>query len=320
MIEVAFKKLDFDSAYNLARELPNLSEVEIAAILGAIEAKGYDGEAIAGFASGVVEHSSVDLGIVADTCGTGGDRAETINVSTAVAIALSTLHPVAKHGNRSVSSKSGSADVLEAMGVKIEMEPDFARKMVDESGFAFLFAPLYHKAFLRVASVRKRLGIRTIFNVIGPLSNPAKPAYQTVGVSGEDLIDPVAEAVELMERRVVVLHGSGMDEVNPSGETKVAIVDGGVDKLTLTPEDFGVERQRIVRCKSPEESAERIRSVFQGTGLEEDRIFIAINFSIAMYSLGFEDLKENVEIFNEKLESGDFARKLEEIICRSMNM
>ncbi len=317
MIEVAISNLNFDIAYEIAKELPNFDEVQIAAILAAMEAKGYDAEVIAGFAKGISEKSAVDLGKVADTCGTGGDKASTINVSTAVAIALSTVHPVAKHGNRSISSKSGSADVLEVLGVNIEMSPELAKKMIDETGFAFLFAPLYHKPFAKVGAIRKKLGIRTIFNIVGPLSNPAKPAYQIIGVSDEDLLTEIARAVDMMERRAVVVHGSGLDEVSPSKETLLAIVDDGVDIIKVTPEDFGVRRVSIVECKSSVESAERIRSVFAGKGLKEDRNFIAVNFAAAMFAIGYEDLKEGVEIFENKIEDGEILAKLEEIVCRS---
>jgi anthranilate phosphoribosyltransferase len=318
MIKDVLKGLDFDKAYSLAKELTNLDEVEIAAILAALEARGYDFEVIAGFARGITERSKVNLGRVVDTCGTGGDNSRTINVSTAVALALSTIHPVAKHGNRAMSSKSGSADVLEALGINIEMDAEKARMMVDETGFAFLFAPLYHSSFAKVVGVRRKLGIKTIFNVTGPLTNPANPTAQIVGVASERLLEDIANAISLLGRKAVVVHGRGLDEVSPKDETRVAIVNGDVEMLTLVPEDFGVSRANIVTCDSSKESAERIKAVFNGKGLDEDRTFIAINFAAALYTLGHEDLKENVEIFEEKLEMGEFARKLEEVACKSM--
>lgn len=317
MIEVAISNLNFDTAYEMAKEMPNLDEIKIGAILAAIEAKGYGAEVIAGFARGVSERSAVDLGEVIDTCGTGGDGANTINVSTAVAIALSTVHPVAKHGNRSISSKSGSADVLEALGVNIEMHPEFAKKMINEIGFAFLFAPLYHRSFAKVGKVRKKLGIRTIFNIIGPLSNPANPAYQIIGVSDRDLMMEVARAADMMGKKAIVVHGSGLDEVSPSKDSLIAIVDNGVEITVVSPEDFGIQRVNVVECKSSMESAERIRSVFAGRGLKEDRNFIAVNFAAAMLALGYEDLRENVEIFESKIENGEILTKLEEIVCGS---
>ncbi|KUJ93835.1 MULTISPECIES: anthranilate phosphoribosyltransferase [Archaeoglobus] len=320
MIEDVLRGLDFDKAYELAKTLPELDEIKIAAVLAALEAKGYGAEVIAGFAKGVAEKSKIEIGKVMDTCGTGGDKTSSINVSTAVAIALSTVHPVAKHGNRAVSSKSGSADVLEALGVRIEMDEERARKMIAETNFAFLFAPLYHKSFARVAAVRRNLGIRTIFNVTGPLTNPARPEVQIVGVASEILLVEVAKAMSLLGRRAVVVYGSGMDEVNPNSSTDIAVVNGGVERLKLEPEDFGIERCRVLPCSSSGESAERIRAVFSGKGLKEDRRLIAINFATALFALGYEDLKENVEIFEEKVQSGELARKLEEIACKSTSM
>ncbi len=317
MIGEVLSGLDFDSAYRLARELSGMSEVEIAAVLAALEGRGYGADVIAGFVKGVVEDVSVDLGKVADTCGTGGDGAGTINVSTAVAIALSTLHPVAKHGNRSISSKSGSADVLEALGVDIEMKPEKARRMIERTNFAFLYAPLYHTRFAKVAGVRRELRIRTIFNIAGPLSNPANPVAQLVGVADERLLMDVAEALDAMGRRGVVVHGSGIDEVHPGRESIVAIVGNGIDVLTLTPADFGVESTKLLQCRNSVESAERIRAVFSGRGCKEDTNLIAVNFAAAMYAVGYEDLRENVEIFFEKVENGEFTRKLEEIVCKS---
>ncbi len=140
---------------------------------------------------------------------------------------------------------------------------------------------------------------------------------QIVGVSSENLLDEIAGALSMLGRRAVVVYGSGMDEVNPSDFTEFAVVNGSVERLKLEPEDFGVERCRIVPCSNSKESAERIKAVFGGKGLVEDRSLIALNFAAALYALGYEDLKENVEIFEEKVQSGEFARKLEEIACRS---
>lgn len=319
MIETIFGKIDMEKAYEIALALPELDEVEISAILTALEIKGYDSEVLAGFCKAILERAKIDLGNVFDTCGTGGDRASTINVSTAVAIAVSLFEPVAKHGNRAVSSKSGSADVLEKLGVKIEQSAELARKMIQETKFAFLFAPLYHNSFAKVIGVRRKLRIRTIFNVLGPLVNPADPKRQIIGVSDEKLLLPVAEALELLGRKGIVYYGSGIDEVNPNAETIAYVVEGGMEKLKLFPADFGVEECRIIPCKDSEESAKRIKAVFANRGLREDRNLIALNFATALYALGFEDLKENVAIFNEKLQKGEFLKKLEEIVCRSTN-
>lgn len=319
MIEALFTNINMEKAYEIALKLPEMDEVEISAILTGLELKGYDAEVLAGFSRAILEKVKLDLGKVFDTCGTGGDRSSTINVSTAVAIAVSVFHPVAKHGNRAVSSRSGSADVLEKLGVKIEQPNEFAKRMIRETNFAFLFAPLYHSSFAKVVGVRRKLRIRTIFNVLGPLVNPANPERQIIGVSNEKLLLPVAETLELLGRRGIVLYGGGIDEVNPGAETIAYFVENSIEKLRLKPEDFGISECGIIPCKDSEDSARRIKNVFANAGLEEDRNLIAVNFATALYALGFEDLKENVAIFNEKVERGEFLRKLEEIICRSMN-
>jgi len=319
MIELLFGNLDMEKAYEMALKLPEMDEVEISAILTGLELKGYNAEVLAGFSQAILEKTKLDLGRVFDTCGTGGDLSSTINVSTAVAVAVSLFNPVAKHGNRAVSSKSGSADVLEKLGVRVEQPPEIARRMIGETNFAFLFAPLYHSAFAKVVGVRKKLKIRTIFNVLGPLVNPANPERQVVGVSSERLLIPVAETLSLLGRRGIVYYGSGIDEVNPNAETIAYVVENGIERLILTPEDFGLGKCRIVPCKDSEESAKRIRAVFANSGFEEDRNLVAINFATALYALGFEDLRENVAIFKEKIEKGEFLKKLEEIACKSMN-
>ncbi len=317
MIEEVFSSLDMEKAYEVAKKLPELDEIEISAILAVLEAKKYDAEVIAGFAKAILEKSRIELGRVFDTCGTGGDKSETINVSTAVAIALSNFTRVAKHGNRAMSSQSGSADVLEKLGIKIDLSPEEAKGLIEKTNFAFLFAPRYHKDFAKVAKVRRKLGIKTIFNVLGPLVNPANPERQITGVSSEELLKIVSESMELLGKKGIVYHGSGIDEVSPSGKTMALIVERGIEKIDLTPKDFGIREYRIVPCKSSEESANRIRAVFENKGLEEDFALIAINFSLAMFAIGYEDLKENVSIFKEGVEKGEFLRKLEEIACRS---
>ncbi|MCS7130645.1 MAG: anthranilate phosphoribosyltransferase, partial [Archaeoglobaceae archaeon] len=197
MIETLFGNLDIEKAYEIASKLPEMDEVEISAILTGLELKGYDSEVLAGFSKAILERVKLDLGKVFDTCGTGGDLSSTINVSTAVAIAVSLFTQVAKHGNRAVSSKSGSADVLEKLGIRIEQPPEIAKRMIKETNFAFLFAPLYHKTFAKVVGVRKKLKIRTIFNILGPLVNPANPERQIIGVSNEKIILAVAETLNL---------------------------------------------------------------------------------------------------------------------------
>lgn len=315
-----FNNLNMERAYEIALKIPEMDEIEISALLTALELKGYTPEVIAGFCRAVLDRINLDLGEVFDTCGTGGDFANTINASTAVAIATSIFAPVAKHGNRAVSSKSGSADVLEKLGIKIDCNANEAKKMIQETNFVFLYAPLYHKSFAKVSKVRKKLKMKTIFNILGPLVNPANPKKQIVGVSSEKDLYKVAEAMVLINRRGIVVYGSGIDEVNPNGETVVLLVKKEVEKIKLSPEDFGLKKSRIIPCSSSEESAFRVRAVLSGKGTEEDTNFIAINFATALLALGYEDLKENVEIFFENVENQSFIRKLEEIVCASKSL
>ena len=313
------RNLSFEEAYELFNVLLNESDIRIAAYLAAMQTKGYTAEELAGFAKAMRDKAlKVELGEVCDTCGTGGDRSSTINVSTASALILSCFKRVAKHGNVSVTSKSGSANVLSALGVKIDLGPSEVKKMIEKTNFAFLFAPLYHPSLKRIMPIRKELKIKTIFNILGPLANPANPRYQIVGVNSADLIDKVAEALSYLGvKKAVVVHGDGLDEVNPKSETIVAEVNGSeIEKYNICPEDFGLKRTKIIPCNSPEESANRIKAVLSGKGSEEDRNFIVINAAMALYATGFDDFKECRELVESVL--GDKAlKRLEEIVCLS---
>lgn len=316
------RNLSFEEAYELFNVLLNESDIRIAAYLAAMQTKGYTAEELAGFAKAMRDKAlKVELGEVCDTCGTGGDRSSTINVSTASALILSCFKRVAKHGNVSVTSKSGSANVLSALGVKIDLGPSEVKKMIEKTNFAFLFAPLYHPSLKRIMPIRKELRIKTIFNILGPLANPANPRYQIVGVNSADLIDKVAEALSYLGvKKAVVVHGDGLDEVNPKSETIVAEVnESEIEKYNICPEDFGLKRTKIIPCNSPEESANRIKAVLSGKGSEEDRNFIIINAAMALYATGFDDFKECRELVESVL--GDIAvKRLEEIVCLSKSL
>ncbi len=309
------QNLSFEEAYELYNILLRESDIRIAGYLAALQTKGYSAEELAGFAKAMRDNAvKVELGEVCDTCGTGGDGASTINVSTASAIILSCFKKVAKHGNVSITSKSGSANVLDAFGMKIDLKPEEVKSIIEKTNFAFLFAPLYHPTLKRIMPVRKELKIKTIFNVLGPLANPAEPSYQIVGVSSPDLIDKVAEALSFLGvKKALVIHGSGLDEVNPNAETIVAEVSNGIEMYKLKPEDFKIKPARVIPCESPQESAERIKAVFAGKGKEEDRAFIIANASLALYSADVADLDECVELVKSIL-SGDALKKLEEIV------
>ncbi|AAL81834.1 anthranilate phosphoribosyltransferase [Pyrococcus furiosus DSM 3638] len=314
------RHLSFEEAYDLFNILKEESEVRIAAYLAALQTKGYTSEEIAGFAKAMRDNAiKLDLGEVLDTAGTGGDKSFTINVSTASALILSEYTKVAKHGNVSVTSRSGSANLLEALGINIKISPEKAKEMIEKVNFTFIFAPMYHPALKRIMPVRKELGIKTIFNILGPLANPANPAYQVVGVNSRDLVEKMARALNYLGvKRATVVHGSGLDEISPEKETIVAEVNrGDIDFYTVTPEDFGLARTKVIPCYSPEESAERIRAVLRGNGKNEDRNFVLINSAMALYTIGIaSDLKEGVELAENVL-GEKIIKKLEEIACLS---
>ncbi|AFK23176.1 anthranilate phosphoribosyltransferase [Pyrococcus sp. ST04] len=314
------ENLTFKEAYNLFDELLRENEVRIAAYLAAMQTKGYTAEEIAGLAKAMRDKAvKVDLGKVADTAGTGGDGASTINVSTASALILSAFTKVAKHGNVSITSKSGSANLLEALGINIRIPPEKAKEMIEKTGFTFLFAPMYHPALKRIMPVRKLLRIKTVFNILGPLASPAEPSYQIVGVNSQDLIEKIARALSYLGiERGLVVHGEGLDEVNPRGETIIAEVNGKkIEVYTITPEDLGLTPAKIIPCNSPQESAERVKAVLSGNGRKEDKTFILANAAVALYAAKVVgDIREGVEAVNNVL-GEEMIRKLEEIACIS---
>ncbi len=306
-----------------------LDDIGIAAVLVALRVRGETPDEVAGFARALREtcvRVEVPPGIdPVDTAGTGGDRAHTINASTAAALAAAAIGAhVLKHGNRSVSSRSGSADFLEKLGYVIDHGPEEALCMLREARFAFLFAPRYHPAMKRVMPVRRRLGIRTIFNLVGPLSNPGMVRRQVMGVATRRLLDLMAEAgARLGYRRLLVVHGEpGIDEVSVSGTTLVYLVeDGVVEKQRYTPEELGVGKHplHLLRVESPEESVARVRAVFEGRGSSHDTDFIAVNTGFALYAAGLVSSPgEGVEAFKQALGEGRLAEYLDTLLdaCR----
>ncbi|TCP95386.1 anthranilate phosphoribosyltransferase [Cricetibacter osteomyelitidis] len=245
----------------------------------------------------------------ADIVGTGGDGANTINISTASAIVAATMDiKVAKHGNRSVSSKTGASDLLTSLGVNISMPAVSARKALDEINLCFLFAQQYHLGFKHAVPVRQALKTRTIFNILGPLINPAKPKRQLLGVYSPDLIKPYAETVVNLEHKhTIVVHGCGLDEVAVHGKTDVAeIINGKIERYTLSPSDFGFEPKPLesLRGGEPQENARIITALLQGRGKAEHAQAVAMNTALLMKLFGKEDLKKNAQQVLEVLASG----------------
>jgi anthranilate phosphoribosyltransferase len=301
-----------------------VSEPMKAALLIALRMKGEVVAEISGAAAAMRQRAipipHVRQGLV-DTCGTGGDGRGTFNISTAAAlVAAAAGVPVAKHGNRSVSSRSGSADVLAALGVKIEIDPETAGRTLDTVGIAFLFAPLLHPAMREVMPVRRELGMRTIFNVLGPLTNPAGARRQVMGVYTETLVEPIGHVLrDLGAEHAMVVHGDGMDEITTTGRTHVAEVrDGEVHLYDLEPERFGLRRvaQEELAGGTPDENAAAVRRVFRGEGGETGALaeITALNAGAALYVGGLAaTLEEGVRSALAALASGAAERKLEEL-------
>jgi anthranilate phosphoribosyltransferase len=306
------------------------SEIQIAAFLIALRTKGETVEELTGLARTMRElaaHVPVDRTDLLDTAGTGGGRG-TFNVSTTAAlIAAGAGCAVAKHGNRSATSRSGSADLLEALGARIDLEPDGVAACIEEAGFGFMFAPAHHQATRFVIPVRRELQVRTIFNFLGPLTNPAGARRQLIGVSDPSFLQTIAGALARLgvDRALVVSSEDGLDEISIAASTTVIEVDGEeLTRYTLTPSDVGVqpvdpagEEAALFAGAGPEENAQLTRSIFRGeSGPRGD--LAAINAGAAIYVAGRADsIAEGVIAAREALASGAAAAALERFIQTS---
>jgi anthranilate phosphoribosyltransferase len=299
---------------------------QIGGFLVALRLKGETADEIAGCAEAMREHVLTvrpkrdDL---VDTAGTGGDAARTINISTAAAlVAAAAGAGVAKHGNRAVSSASGSADVLEALGFRLELPREEIERSIDELGFGFLFAPTHHPAMRHAAPVRRELAARTVFNVLGPLTNPAGARAQVVGVYAPSLVRTIAEVLaQLGARRAFVVHGAaGIDELSPAGPNLVCeVVDGDVREREIDPLELGIERcdPSDLRGGSPGDNAEAIRAVFRGENGGK-RSAILLNAAGAIAAAGHaDDLREGLEVARTAVDSGAALARLDELIAFS---
>ncbi len=289
------------------------TEAQIGALLAALRAKGETETEIAGFAQGMRDAArriDPDCEPLVDTCGTGGDGHDTINVSTTSAFVVAGADvPVAKHGNYSVSSSSGSADVLEELGVTIDAEPSAVERCIETTGMGFMLAPVFHPAMKAVIGPRKELGMRTIFNVLGPLTNPAGADAQVVGVYDPELVPVLANALAQMDvDRALVVHGDGLDEIGVHGESTVAEVDGDtVETYTLTPAELGLDRYDLTAVAGgpPSENAADVRGILEGSIDGAKRAIILANAGAAIYASGTVDsLQAGVDAARESIDSG----------------
>lgn len=298
-----------------------LSNEQIAAMLIALKVRGANTEEITGAVAASLQNAKAfphPNYPFADIVGTGGDGQNTINISTASAIVAASMGAkVAKHGNRSVSSKSGASDVLTALGVNVNVTPEQARQALNEIGVCFLFAQQYHSGFRHVAPVRAALKTRTIFNILGPLINPARPTYHLLGVYAPELVKTYAETTVALEHQYsFVVHGTGLDEVAVHGETQVAeIKNGKIEYFTLTPEDFGLKAQSLesLRGGEPQENAQMLTALLQGKGKAEHANAVAANTALLLKLFGHNDLKQNVQNVLAHLASGKAFETLQKL-------
>ena len=310
------------------------TDAQIAALLVALHMKGETVEEIVGFAEAIraaaaplpiamnsaIDVSGTERDALVDTCGTGGDASGTFNISTATAlVAAGAGVRVAKHGNRSVTSKCGSADVMEALGVNISLPPTRIAECLKEVGIAFLFAPAMHSAMKYVQPARRELRLRTVFNLLGPLTNPAHASAQVVGVYSDDLVEKLAEALSMLGlRRAMVVHGSdGLDEITISGSTRIAeLRDGQVRTYEVTPEEFGLARTPIQAISGGDatENARIIREVLSGKK-SPCRDVVLLNAAATLVAAGrASHLSEAMPLTANAIDSGSAAAKLEALV------
>lgn len=324
------KNLKKEEAYEIFKKIAfnDFEKEDVETFIDLLRKKGETWQEIAGAVLAFreimkkVPHKLPEYAIILDTCGTGGDKKSTFNFSTAVAITISALDNiyVAKHGNRCISSKCGSADLLEACGIPLELSPSVSAQALEDIRFSFLFAPFYHPAFKNVADIRKKLG-RTIFNLLGPLLNPAFPTHQLVGVYHFLLTEKIAYVLDEIgvKRALVVFGEDGYDEITITGSTKISeLRDGKITTYYIDPEDFGFER-----CENPEElvvtdpiqSKEILQKLLQGKLEGPIMDMFLLNLGGAIYLCGAAiDFKGGIKKAKDLIESGKAWKKWQEIL------
>ena len=323
------KNLTRHQARNLLDELlkESANNSQIAAALVALAIKGETTEELAGMAEAMREHSvkikSIHKDFI-DTAGTGSSRVKTFNVSTAAAFVIAGAGlPVAKHGSRAATSKSGSADVFQALGVNVSASREVSEKCLNEIGICFMFAPQYHASTARVAAIRRELGVHTTFNLLGPMTNPANAPFQIMGVWHADLMEKVAETLQALgTKKAWIVHGEdGLDEITVSGKTNVAeISNDKINYFEIAPEELGFDRVSVenlenLRGGNPDQNAKIIREVLEGKRKDSARDLVLINAAAAIYIGGkAENLSEGLKLAADSLESGKAFEKLENLI------
>ncbi len=300
-----------------------LAEPLMAAAFVALRLRGETSEELIGAATALRNAArafpSPDY-LFADSCGTGGDFSGSINVSTAAAfVAAACGLPIVKHGNRSFTSKCGSADVLEALGARLDLSPLESRDILDQTGFCFLLAPLYHPGIAHAGAVRRALKVRTVMNLLGPCLNPARPQVQLLGVADPKQLRSIAETLRALGvGKALVVHGSGLDEVALHGFTQaIQVRDGEFEELEITPEQAGLRRIAVDRIVggSPRENAARLSRLLAGRGGEADEAIVALNAGALLMTSGIAaDLHRGVAMALDSIRSGQAARVLERFV------
>jgi anthranilate phosphoribosyltransferase len=306
-----------NEAYYLMENLVNerVSDAEAISMLSIMSYRGETAEEITGFVKAIrklskkIEKKCSDE--IMDTCGTGGDGASTFNISTAVSIILSSLGvKVAKHGNKAVTSKSGSSDVLQALGIKVAANSYEANYQLNKHDIAFLHAPYFHPSLKKVAHIRQQLPFRTIFNIIGPLLNPMSPSYQLIGVSDERAAAAMAEAIRILgiKKALLVTGKDGLDECSITGETRMFLVENGeITASSFTPEEAGLNRGSLkdITVNNKQESAAMITSILKGQGNESAKNIVILNAAAALFASNrVPGIREGVEVIKYCLKSG----------------
>jgi anthranilate phosphoribosyltransferase len=301
----------------------NITDAQIAAMMAALATKGETFEELAGAARAMRRKAlriQTSTSTVVDTCGTGGDGAHTFNISTTTSFVVAACGvTVAKHGNRSVSSQCGSADLLEALGVKLDTAPEIVEEAVHEIGIGFLFAPLYHGAMRFAAKARKEVGLRSIFNMLGPLTNPAGANCQLLGVYAPELTEMFAHALQLLgAKRAFVVHGhDGLDEISVCAPTRVSeLKDGFIRTYDISPEQYFGEQAEPADLLggNPEENAQITRNILNGEKGPKRNV-VLINAAAALVAAGqAEDLKQGIQMAETAIDDGTAAKKMEALI------
>lgn len=295
---------------------------QISSFLSVLRFRGETVEELTGFAESMRHHATKleHTEDVLDTCGTGGDGAKTFNISTTVALILASMGvKVAKHGNRAMSSKSGSADVLEVLGIPVQATPEEALEALQMTNLCFLFAPLYHASMKYATGPRKELGFRTVFNILGPLANPANAKWQLIGVYDFSHARKMAAALKELgvERAILVTGDGGLDEFSITGESRYLRVENGIiEESVVAPEDFGLERGQLtdIQVGSSEESASLIQAIFAGRANSSALGIVLINAGAALYVADkATSIKEGVVLARTALESGQTKRYYESL-------